>query len=259
MRAIFPVLALTIPFLGMTRAAAEGTEPKAPEAASAPSASVSAAPSSSIPLRKSRPAPTEVEVIDLSPDRDAQALAFGAQLGAGMLAVRYGGPVQMNFDVALVVDIGLGPGGARTPWTLEPWIAFAMPYNLLVDKRGYPNRFTEIGVRIVHRWADDSVLAHRWVSLGTGLVWSNTKPSSGLLDPRGLCTRNEAQAAAEGLDCSRSGEVAPGLLVDLGIGLHETVIRRARWGFGVRAPLQISKTPGVMILGFFYAQVGTAM
>lgn len=255
---------LLVALLPCAAARAATAEP-VPSASPAPSASLSAsAPASAsasarkFPLRKERPPPTEVEVIDITPDRDSQALAFGAQVGGGLLAVRQGGAPQATVDVALVADFGLGPGGARTPWTLEPWIGFAVPFNALGDKRGYPDRFTELGVRIVHRWGENSLLPHQWVSLGVGAVWSNTRPSSGLFDPRRLCFANEAQASAEGLDCSRSGEISPGALLDIGFGIHETVVRRARWGFGVRTPVQLSQTPGFAIFGFFYAQVGTS-
>ncbi|MBI2389866.1 MAG: hypothetical protein HYV09_09760 [Deltaproteobacteria bacterium] len=235
--------------------------------AAEPSASASAVPSSStpapgsasaIPLRKPPPEPIEVEIIDLSPDHDPQAFAFGAQLGGGFFAVKEGGPGQGAVDVALVVDIGLGPGGKRAPWTLEPWIAFAIPINVLIEQAGQPNRFTEVGARVVHRWTD-GLLANKWVSLGVGAVWTATRQSSGFYDPRRLCVRDEALAAREGLDCSRTGGISPGALVDVGFGLHEWVVRRARWGFGARVPVQISAFPGVAVIGFFYAQIGTAL
>jgi len=261
---VHPLLLVASLSVGFARAAT--AEPAPVGSAASPSVSVSASASTSasaapakVPLRKERPPPSEVEVIDLTPDRDPQALAVGAQVGAGVLAVREGGPAQGAFNVALVGDFGLGPGGARTPWTLEPWIAFAMPFNVMAEVKGYPTRFTEFGVRIVHRWGDDSVLAHRWIALGAGAVWTNTRPSSGLFDPRNLCRNDSDRAAAEGLDCSRSGAISPGALLDLSIGLHETVVRRARWGFGVRTPVQLSTYPGITVLGFFYAQVGTVM
>lgn len=249
------VLLLVAPLgFGLARA----DEPSTPAPAASTSVSASA---STIPLRKPRPTeePTEVEVINLSPDRDPQALALGAHFGGGLLTARYAGPPQAAFTFSLVADFGLGPGGARTPWTLEPWIAFAMSFNQLVDKPSYPNRFTEMGVRIVHRWGEDSSLSHQWLSLGAGAVWTNTRPSSGFFDPDRGCTGSAESIASKGLDCTRSGPIAPGALVDVGVGLYETIVRRARWGFGVRAPVQISKYPGVALFAFFYAQVGTAM
>lgn len=253
-----PILLLLVAPLGFGLARAD--EPSTTPGGPAPSASTSvSASASAIPLRKPRPEPTEVEVIDLSPDFDPQALALGAHVGAGLLAARYAGPPQAATHFALVADFGLGPGGKRTPWTLEPWIAFAISFNALANQSSYPNRFTEFGVRIVHRWGEDSALSHQWLSLGVGAVWTNTRPSSGFFDPGRGCSGSEEAIAAKGLDCSRVGPIAPGALLDVGVGVYETVIRRARWGFGVRAPVQISKIPGLAVFGFFYAQIGTAM
>lgn len=275
MRAHSPLiwaLFLVAPLFGLTRAATAepGPSPVASGSASgSASASVSASASSAVSaspsgsastksLRRARPEPTEIETIDLSPDGDDQAFALGAQAGWGALGVSGGGPIQGTFDLAIVGDIGLGPAGKRVPWTLEPWLAFAMPYNAFAGTKGYPNRFTEVGVRIVHRWGEDSFLAHRWVALGVGAVWTNTRPTSGFFDLKRRCYGEPSVAEAAGLDCSSAGAIAPGALLDLAVGLHETTIRRARWGFGARIPIQISSHPGVGLLGFFYAQVGTA-
>lgn len=265
LRAVAVVALAAGPLLGVARA--QTTDPtKSPPAepsTSTPAPSSAAAaggtPGGAPPLRRPPPVETEVEIIDLSPDHDPQAFAFGAHLGGGYFAVREGGPGQGAVDVALVVDIGLGPGGKRAPWTLEPWIAFAVPINVLIERAGQPNRFTELGVRVVHRWTD-GLLANKWVSLGIGAVWTATRQSSGFYDPRRLCLTNDTAAAREGLDCSRpNGGISPGGLVDVGFGLHEWVVRRARWGFGARIPVQISAYPGVAVLGFFYAQIGTAL
>jgi len=255
MRAVLRVGLATLPLFGLARAA---TAEPAPAPSVSASASAPSPPKTAIPTRKPRPEPTEVEVIDLSPEGDTQAFALGAQVGGGLLGVSGGGPIQATTNVALVGEFGLGPSGVRVPWTLEPWLAFAMPLNALVSSRGYPSRFTELGARAVYRFSEGSTLGHQWFSFGLGAVWSNTKPSSGRFDPQRRCFGDPAVAEAAGLDCSFSGAIAPGLLVDLGFGIHETVIRRARWGFGVRVPLQISAHPGFGVFGFFYAQVGTA-
>lgn len=207
-------------------------------------------------LRRKVEPPSEVEVIDLTGDRDPQAFALGAHIGGGYLTnVHSIG--QGAGHVALVADFGLGANGSRV-WSIEPFISFAIPYGVLFQKGGHPNRFTELGARMVYR-PEAGLLAHRWVSFGAGLVWTSRRPSSGFFDPSRACFGDPDKAAALGLDCSRQDAISPGLLVDFGIGLHEWVVRRARWGFGVETPLQLSSSPGFAVLGFFYAQVGTAL
>lgn len=207
-------------------------------------------------LRRKVAPVTEVEVIDLTGDRDPQAFALGAHIGGGLLTnVHSGG--QGAGHVSLVGDFGLGVNGART-WSLEPFLGFAITYGVLAQKGGHPNRFTEIGARMVYR-GDHGLLESRWISFGLGLVWSSRRPSSGFFDPSRGCFDDIDKATAAGLDCSRNTGISPGLLVDLGVGVHEWVVRRARWGFALRTPVQISSSPGVAILGVFYAQVGTAL
>ncbi len=238
------------PWFGLAHA--ETTAPASTAATSATAAT------STVPLRKPRPEPLEIEVVDLSPEGDPQAFALGAQLGVGVLAVSGGGPLQATTDAAFVGEWGLGPQGKRVPWTVEPWLAFAMPINQLADKGGYPSRFTEFGARLVYRWDERGWLPNHWIGVGLGAVWSNTRPTSGFFDPKRRCYRDLTSAVAAGLDCSSLGNIAPGLLVDLSVGLLETTIRRARWGFGLRVPVQLSSHPGFGVLGFFYAQVGAA-
>lgn len=207
-------------------------------------------------LRRKVEPPTEIEVIDLTGDRDPQAFALGAHIGGGFLTnVHSGG--QGAAHVALVADFGLGANGART-WSLEPFASFAVAYGVLFEKGGHPNRFTELGARLVYR-PEGGLLAHRWVSFGAGLVWTSRRPSSGFLDPSRACLDDSAKANELGLDCSRDASISPGLLVDLGVGIQEWVVRRARWGFGVGTPIQISSSPGFAVLAFFYGQVGTAL
>lgn len=234
---------------------------RAEDPAVAPSASASTSGSEAPPppksLRKPRPEPTVVEVINLGGDRDPQGFAMGAQLGPGFFYTR-GSAGQLGFDMALTADFGLGDDGKRVPWSIEPFIAFAVTYNLLAEVRGYPNRFTEIGARVVYRF-DGGVLDGNWLSLGAGVVWTQRRPSSGYFDPSGACRADDkTRANTLGLDCSTDEHIDPGLLLDVGVGLYEWKVRRARWGFGARVPVQISSTPGFATIGFFYAQIGTA-
>lgn len=206
-------------------------------------------------LRKPPPGPVEVEVVDLTEaERDPQFFALGAHLGGGFLANTRGGG-QSALHSAITFDFGLGPGGKRVPWTLEPWAAFAITYGVLFEKGGHPNRFTEIGVRVVYRF-EQGFFANRWLSLGAGAVWTSRRPSSGFLGDK-RCFVNEDAATAAGYDCSVKQGISPGLLVDIGVGLHEFTTRRIRWGFALRTPIQISSTPGFAAFATIYAQVGT--
>lgn len=241
---------------GVLSYGARGEEP-GPAVASSASASASEAAPPKKSLRKPRPEPTEVEVINLGGDRDPQGFAMGAQIGPGFFFTK-GSAGQLGFDMALTADFGLGEGGKRVPWSIEPFIAFAVTYNLLTEVRGYPNRFTEIGARFVYR-PDGGIFANNWLSLGAGVVWTSRRPSDGYFDPSGACrTDDKTRANQLGLDCSRDEHIAPGALIDIGVGLYETKVRRARWGFGARVPVQLSSTPGFAAIGFFYAQIGTA-
>jgi len=226
----------------------------APAASSSASASTIEAPKS---LRKARPVPSVVQVIDLGGDRDPQGFAMGAMIGPGVLYTTGSAP-QLAIGTMLTAHFGLGEGGKRVPWTVEPFLGFSVTFNLLREVRGYPNRFTEIGARVVYRFSD-GWLDGRWFSLGAGAVWTSRRPSSGYFDPSGACRADDkTKAEGLGLDCSRDENISPGLLVDLGVGLIEQTVRRARWGLAARLPLQISSTPGFAALAVFYAQIGTA-
>ncbi len=195
--------------------------------------------------------PTEVEVVDLSEDvrPDPQGIAAGAQLGGGWYTNRGSRPGVPGLGASITTAFGLGPRGARVPLSLEPWISFMVP---LVD--GHPNRFTEVGVRVL--WRFTGILDGHWLSLGTGLVFTSTRPSAGYSK---LCVDNPPQAAAAGADCSESGEITPGWLIDVGLGVKEWTLRGMRVGIGARVPFQVSSHPGLGVLGFFYAQIGTGM
>ena len=72
-------------------------------------------------LRRKVEPPSEVEVIDLTGDRDPQAFALGAHIGGGYLTnVHSIG--QGAGHVALVADFGLGANGSRV-WSIEPFVS----------------------------------------------------------------------------------------------------------------------------------------
>ncbi len=238
-------------------ASAQPAETSAPDAAPSPEPAPAPTPAPSAPpLRKPRPTVTEVEVVDITEGTpiDPQRFAVGLQLGGGWMTNR-GSNGAAFADASLTVDVGLGAGGARVPWSLQPYFAFAVTYGTGLGSGVHPNRFTEIGARIVYRFPGGP-LDGSWLSLGGGLVWTSTKPSSGYLGAN-PCKRDVAAAEAQGLSCANDGEIAPGGLVDVGIGVREWTSRRGRIGIGLRAPFQLSSNPGFGVLGFFYAQVGT--
>lgn len=244
-------IALAIVLLHGAAYADETPPPSEPPPAPAP-----AAPKKS--LRKPRPEVTEVEVVDLTGDRDPQFFALGAHIGGGYLNNVASGSGQGAAHSSVVFNFGLGPNGARVPWTLEPFLGFSIAYGVLAEKGGHPNRFTEIGTRLVYR-GETGLLSQRWLAFGLGLVWTSRTASSGFRDPSRLCFSDPDAGSAAGLDCSHNTGINPALLVDLGVGLHEWTVRRARWGIALRTPLQISHTPGLAVLLSFYGQVGTAL
>jgi hypothetical protein len=179
-----------------------------------------------------------VEIVDLTPEQqiDPQRFSVGGDAGLGWLTNRGSGVGQPSVNFAISAAFGLGPGGAHEPWSIEAFVAFALTYSTIRGTSGDPNRFTELGARLVYR-LPDGPLAHRWVSLGAGLVFSSW--------------------GAPGTDPARArGDVTPGALVDLGIGVYEVLMRRARVGIALRVPIQLSAHPGIGTLGVFYAQIG---
>ena len=141
--------------LALGAARAEDSNGQVSAAAPPPASASASSPSttSTPPLRRPRPEPTVVEVIDLGGDRDPQGFAMGAHVGGAFLWNR-DSIGQGAGTIALVADFGLGPNSARVPWTLEPFISFAVPYGVLFEQGGHPNRFTEIGAPglSVPRW-----------------------------------------------------------------------------------------------------------
>lgn len=179
-----------------------------------------------------------VEIIDLTPEQevDPQRFSVGGDAGLGWLTNRGSGAGQPSLNFAVAVAFGLGPGGAHEPWSIEAFAAFALTYSTIRGTSGDPNRFTELGARLVYR-LPDGPLAHRWVSLGAGIAFSSW--------------------GAPGHEVGRPrGDITPGALVDLGVGVYEVLMRRARIGVALRVPIQLSAHPGIGTLGVFYAQIG---
>jgi hypothetical protein len=180
----------------------------------------------------------QVEVVDLTPEQelDPQRFAVGGDAGLGWLTSKGSGAGQAALDFALTFAFGLGPGGARVPWTIEAFAAFALTGSTFrggnASGAGNPDRFTELGARLVYRFPEGA-LQGSWLSAGAGIVFSSWG------DPNGA-----------------HGDVSPGGLVDLGVGVHEWVSRRARLGIAFRVPVQLSAHPGIGGLGVFYAQIG---
>ncbi len=212
-------------------------------ASSAPSASVAPPPVDEIEATAARRRERErrqrdVEIVDLTPeqDLDPQRFSVGGDLGCGWLTNRGSGAGQASLNVALAVAFGLGAGGAHEPWSIEAFAAFALTLATIRTVNGDPNRLTELGARLVYR-VPEGPLAHRWASIGAGLVFSSWGAPSDALDrPR--------------------GDITPGALVDFGVGVHEWLSRRARFGIALRVPIQLSAHPGIATLGVFYAQIG---
>lgn len=179
-----------------------------------------------------------VEIVDLTPEQavDPQRFSVGGDAGLGWLTNRGSGAGQPSLNFAIAAAFGLGPGGAHEPWSIEAFAAFALTLSTIRSTGGDPNRFTELGARLVYR-LPDGPLAHRWVSVGAGLVFSSW--------------------GAPGSDPTRArGDVTPGALIDLGVGVYEILMRRARIGVALRVPIQLSAHPGIGTLGVFYAQIG---
>lgn len=209
----------------------------APPATGAPSAGPSSV--------ASKPPPGEVEIIDVTeePVRSSQWLAVGLALGGGYLVVKSeAGHGAVALDAAVTIDFGLGPGGDPSTWTLGPYLAAAFtPFGDPV-----PNRFAEIGARLVRRFE-----APMWVSLGLGLAFTNHKAVLSA-DDEAKCQSGKADP---GFDCGLDHNIIGGLL-DLGVGFYEVRARTARWGVGARVPVQLSAHPGVGALVFVYGTVG---
>jgi hypothetical protein len=179
-----------------------------------------------------------VEIVDLTPEQelDPQRFSVGGDAGLGWLTNRGSGAGQSSLNFAVAVAFGLGPGGAHEPWSVETFVAFALTYSTIRGTSSDPNRFTELGGRLVYR-LPDGPLAHRWVSLGAGLAFSSW--------------------GAPGYDVGRPhGSITPGALVEVGVGVYELLMRRARIGIALRVPIQLSAHPGIGTLGVFYAQIG---
>jgi hypothetical protein len=191
--------------------------------------------SSAHPLRKHRPDATEIEVVTIGEDTppDRQRRAFGIALGGAWMTNK-GSNGAGSANLALSFSFGLGPGGARVPLTLEPYLGYAVTYGTGFGTGVHPNRFTELGIKLVWRFSDE--LGPRWfawLSTGGGAVWTSTRPNPD----------------------RPKGNIAPGAVVDLGVGVYEWTGRRSRLGVAVRSPIQLSSNPGFAVMGLLYAQL----
>ena len=205
------------------------------------------------PLRRHHDAPVEVQIIDLTdgPEPDPQALAIGVSGGVAGLRTRGSSGVTAAADFSFTFDVGLGAGGARVPWSLQAFASFAITRaTLSSDVQVFPDRWTEIGVRAVYRGAPGSgLLDGRWLSLGLGGVWTSW----------GSCGQGSDLVVMDPINgpvCTSRHELAPAGLIDVGVGVQEWSTRFARYGFGVRAPFELSSHWGWGAVAFFYAQLG---
>jgi hypothetical protein len=249
-RHLLPIVALA-GFGGASSARAQGD---APAAASA-SPSTSASPPASATATTGEPA--EIEVIDLTPEpeRDPQRYAVGAQVGAMWMTNRGSGHGTGALDFALVGTFGLGSGGARVPFSLDVWVGAAIAHKLLSldpSEETSPNRFTEMGVRLVYHREPSG--AFSWFSLGGGLVWTTTRQFN---DDRYDSICNDLTAAKNaGVACGGRGLIAPAALYDVGFGIYESISHLKRAGVAIRFPGQISRFPGIGAVLYVYGQIG---
>lgn len=215
-----------------------------------------AASSSSAPApahRRRHEEPVEVELIDLTdgPQPDPQALAVGLTAGPAVFHTRGSQGVSAAADFSFTFEAGLGPGGARAPWSVQAFVSFAVTRaSLASDVQVFPDRWTEVGVRAIYRGIPGSgLLDGRWLSLGLGAVWTSW----------GSCEAGSDLVVVNSLgfvECTSRHEIAPGGLIDVGVGLQEWSTRFARYGFGVRAPFELTSHWGWGAVAFFYAQLG---
>lgn len=254
MRRLASIVSLALPVAFASVGAARGDDATAPPttpATSSPSAAASTS-SSTEPPRKGRKVvtePTEVELIDLTGevDPDPQRYAVGVEAGASLLYTHGSGAPVGAGAFAATFAFGLGPGGARVPWSIEAFAGFSVTRAALDSAvRTFPDRFTEIGARLVYR-GDHGLLEQRWLAVGAGLVWSSY----------GTCSTGSALDPSTGnVTCIDAHSISPGALLDLGVGMQEWTSRSARYGIAVRAPFELSAHWGFAAMATFYAQLG---
>ncbi|GAC1393709.1 MAG: hypothetical protein NVSMB47_01480 [Polyangiales bacterium] len=193
-----------------------------------------------------------MELIDLTdgPQPDPLAMAVGLTGGLAGFHTRGSQGVSAAADFSFTFEAGLGPGGARAPWSVQAFVSFAITRaSLASDVQVFPDRWTEVGVRAIYRGMPGSgLLDGRWLSLGLGAVWTGW----------GTCAHGSELAAlqAAGAPACTAVDIAPGGLIDVGVGVQEWSTRFARYGFGVRAPFELSSHWGWGAVAFFYAQLG---
>ncbi|GAC1352647.1 MAG: hypothetical protein NVSMB1_17620 [Polyangiales bacterium] len=213
----------------------------------------------------SREEPTEVEIVTLpgDPEYDRQRFAVGLEAGPAYFMTS-GSRGEPAADFSIVGEYGLGPYGARVPWTAEIFASFAVMRTSLItlsEQGKHPNRFTAGGARIIYRgtrgWLDG-----RWISVGAGVVLTSwDRPDSLTPAMRAVCSSTSSEDAAARNALGPSGCALPdtslfGGLVDVGVGIQEWTSRFARYGIGARVPIELSAHPGIGAVAFFYAQLG---
>ena len=186
--------------------------------------------------------------------RDRQRFAPGLVLGGGWLDNKGAGAGGGLTTIELSIDIGLGPGGARIPWSIEAFGGIGFEPTLSHASE-VPNAFTTFGARAVLRPPN---LPWNWFAVGVGVAWTDTVVGSTAQWSTPIHSVNAGQSVASGSNCGVRCAVdyGPGALFELEAGVFEWTTRRTRMGFGVRIPVQISQWPGIGVFGFLYAQVG---
>lgn len=188
------------------------------------------------------------EMIQLSeePELDPQRIAMGMNLGPGWITNRGSGAGVWLAHCALTATFGLGPGGSRSPFSIDAYVGFsATPAVFTGSVYPNPNRFTELGVHWIVK-PQTQFFERRWFAVGAGLVFT----SWGTRTP--LCTTSTQNASCD----SQSGELNPAAVLDLGFGVYEWLSRRGRLGLALRTPIQLSSHPGVGAMFYLYGQIG---
>lgn len=234
-------------------AAATSTRPKTPATGpSRPSDATASGADKTKATETTDDAEPVVEVITLNPEAelDRQRYAVGISAGGGWMTNSGSGPGAGLGSFGIALSFGLGRGGARVPWTLQPYASFAITgASLSSESTVHPNRFTEFGARVMYRFS--GALAHQWVSLGPGIAWTSRTPSQA--EVAACLTRTGQSAPAQ---CRDAADISPAFVLDLGFGAYEITTRIARFGLGVRAPVQLSAYPGIGVIAFFYGELG---
>ncbi len=196
--------------------------------------------------KTAEPEEPEVTIIDLTeePEPDHQAYAAGMSAGPALIVTKGSPSPTFGGNFVFTFSFGLGPGGARIPWSIDAFASFtATRSSFKADIQAYPDRWTEIGARLVYR-GESGFFAERFLALGLGGAWTSY----------GRCSKPE-DLDAKG-NCTNKGIVAPGLLLAPALGLQEWTSRTSRYGLELAVPVEISSHSGFAVFARFYAQLG---